>query len=68
MRTPPPPSPERGECLECFYLNEDGTKGDALIHESILDNPEADLLFRMSILRDAIKGGMNRAEAEKLYG
>ena len=68
MSPPSPPEPDPGKSLECFYWNEDGTKGDALIHEEILNNPEAALFFRQPVMRNAIKRGMTRAKAERLYG
>jgi hypothetical protein len=37
-------------------------------HELILDNPEADKFIAEQAVARAVAGGMDRAEAEKLYG
>lgn len=53
---------------EFYYVDKNGKKQDAALHESILDNPEADLACRRQSFRSALAAGVSRAEARQLYG
>jgi len=52
---------------EFFYLDEDGEKGDADLHEEMLgDGVEDDEAAR--IMREAVADGLDPEVAESLYG
>ncbi len=46
-----------------FYLDEDGQKQDAQVHEPILDNEGAELLFVLQVLRDHVEEGNTPEDA-----
>jgi hypothetical protein len=52
---------------EFFYIDANGKKSDALLHEELLDNPEADLAGRTGTARRAVIGGMVESTARQLY-
>jgi hypothetical protein len=62
-------SPRKKTSNEFFYLDENGEKQDALLHNEILDYPEAEAAFAAERIRDAVlKRGMTLEHAMKLYG
>ena len=52
---------------EMFY-REDGKKRDAKLHEPILNNPKAEEAGRRAAVEKAVRGGMDRETATKLFG
>ncbi len=68
-----PPSQRQSRRLnassaELCFIKEDGTLGDDMFHEEILNNPEADAYFRDSVRRSAMEGGLSPEMIKKLYG
>ena len=53
---------------EAFYLDSDGQKRDAAIHDDMLDNPEAHRAIQQQAMESAIAEGMDPAVAMRLYG
>ncbi|MCZ2074048.1 MAG: hypothetical protein LC130_03500 [Bryobacterales bacterium] len=52
---------------ELFYVDKDGNKQDAELHEEILNNPEADLAVSLMAYESAVAGGMEESLARELY-
>ncbi|GAB6053171.1 hypothetical protein JCM17960_19910 [Magnetospira thiophila] len=52
---------------EFFYM-EDGVKKDALLHEEMLDNPEADRAGSEWAIEDAVARGVLREVAVQMFG
>ena len=54
---------------EFFYLDDNGKRSDAALHDEILDNPRADLENRIdTALRAVADGTMAPMTAAELYG
>jgi hypothetical protein len=52
---------------EFFYLDANGRKSDAALHEDILDNPEADLACRIETARGMIADGHDEQNVRMMY-
>ena len=53
---------------EFFYLDDNGKKQDAALHEAILNNPEADKALSEMAIKRAIADGMDPEAARRVYG
>ncbi len=53
---------------ECFYLDKNGKRQDAKIHEAILDNPAAEKAQAERAIKRAIESGLTESEARDAYG
>ena len=53
---------------EMFYLDDDGKRQDAKLHEAMLDNPAADLKFRALAYDNALANGMSQEDADNIFG
>ena len=54
---------------EFFYLDDDGKRSDAALHDVLLDNDDADLANRVdTALRAVADGSMTPVTAAELYG
>ncbi len=53
---------------ELYFIDADGKKSDAGLHDAMLNNPEADLLFAQEVIALAIARGMSPADAQRFYG
>ena len=52
-----------------FYtLDEKGQRQDAFIHDPILENADADLFFRLQVIRDHVDDGHSLEDAIDLFG
>lgn len=52
---------------EMFYVDEDGKKQDAELHEEMLDNPEADAYFR-EVSRKWALNNLSAETYQSIYG
>lgn len=52
---------------EFFYLDENGKKQDADLHDEILDNPEADAVVRAQSLAKLRSQGFTEEEFKRLF-
>lgn len=50
-----------------FFYRQGGKKQDAALHEPILDNPKADEAISRLAVERAMRGGLTREQAERLY-
>lgn len=50
-----------------FFYRQGGNKQDAALHEPILANPEADAAISEQAIERAMRRGLTRAQAERLY-
>lgn len=57
--------PDKAE--ELFYLDKNGKKQDAALHEELLNNPAADASFQFAVYEQAIEEGMDPDLAHQLY-
>ena len=54
---------------QMFYARDDkGLKQDAWIHEPILEDSDADLFFRLQVIRDHVDDGHPLEDAVDLFG
>ncbi len=53
---------------EMFYVDKDGRKQDAELHEAILDNPEAAAICQQMALKRLKSSGMSEEEAKRWLG
>lgn len=51
-----------------FYEDENGERQDADIHEPVLDNPAAQLLYTLRAIRGHVDDGHSLEEAAELFG
>jgi len=53
---------------EMFYLDKDGKKQDAALHDFILDNEKANIASSEAAIKRAIADGVDPELAKKAYG
>ena len=53
---------------EMFYVDANGVRQDAALHEELLDNPQAEARADEGAIIQALKLGYTREEALKLLG
>ena len=53
---------------ELYFIDADGKKSDAGLHDAMLNNPEADRLFAQEAIDSAIARGVSAEDAQRLYG
>lgn len=58
--------PELGR--EMGYVDKDGNVDDTAFYEELLDNPEADRKLSVMAIERAVKRGVPREEAERIWG
>jgi hypothetical protein len=51
-----------------FCVIESGRPSDAPLHEPILDNPDAEEAISRQAIERAMRRGLSRQQAERLYG
>lgn len=52
---------------ELFYVDKDGNKKDAELHDEILNNPKADMAVSLMAYESAVAYGMEEPLARALY-
>jgi len=53
---------------ELYYLDKEGARSDAKLHETLLANPSADLAGRRQSFVSALARGISRETARQMYG
>ena len=51
-----------------YVLDEHGQKQDAGIHDPLLENADADLVFCLEVIRDHVRDGASLEDAVALFG
>lgn len=62
------PTPEDVGGRVFYARDENGVKQDAFIHEPILEDPDADLFYRLQVIRDHVDDGHSLEDAVDLFG
>jgi hypothetical protein len=51
-----------------FFYRRSGKKRDEALHDPILDNPQADEAISREAIERAMRRGLTREQAQRLYG
>ena len=51
-----------------YYHDEEGRKRDDAVHEGFLSDPDSELFFQLSVIRDHVADGHSLDDAVALFG